>query len=235
MRAALAPCGSRGYHSLLPKGPRGCTGGAGRSEARSHARTPSPRLPLSSLPPLSTPRLRLPPPPEGTGLRSPPRRRKFGLVPSGALELSGRLSLPRAQRRNCRCRSLLSPGATLLRQVLPSFGKGCASGTGPARPCPSGTNRSRAGAPGYAPGSGCRVPHGSPALGRSVRNPAGHYCPEGEAGTGHLPAAQSIPGSDGQLASKTLHPSQPWGAVWGGGKNSNVAPPRVNNSPGGSA
>lgn len=159
------------------------------------------------------------------------------MVPSGARELSGRLSLPRAQRRNCRCRSRLSAGATPLRQVPPSFGKGCVSGRGPALPCPACRYQSvpSGSAPGYAPGSGCGVPHCSPVHGCLVRNPAGHYGQEGEARTGHLPAAHSTPGSDSMLESKTLHPPQPWGAVWGGGKHSKVVPPRVNNSPGGSA
>lgn len=75
-----------------------------------------------------------PPPPEGPGLESPSPRSEFALVFSGALELSGRLSLPRAQRRSCRCRSLLSPVATLLRRVLPSLYQGCVSGNGPALP-----------------------------------------------------------------------------------------------------
>lgn len=170
------------------------TGGAGRSEARSHARTPSPRLPLSSLPPLSTPKLRLPPPPEGTGLQRRPRRRKFGLVPSGAWELSGRLSLPRAQRRNCSCRSLLSPGATLLRQVLPSFPQGVCERDrpGPAlpfryQPVPSRRARQRSG----------QWPSG-PALLSSPwqfsAEPRKALLSRRRGGDRHLPAAHSIPG-----------------------------------------
>lgn len=108
-------------------------GRAGRSEARSHARTPSPRLPLSSLPPLSTLSCVCPLPGRGQGSEAPLEARVwsgsfwgFGAVP--------KVSRPRALSKNWRCRSLLSPAARLPRQVLPSFCNGCVSGNGPALP-----------------------------------------------------------------------------------------------------
>lgn len=177
---------------------RSGTGSAGRSEARSHARTPSPRLPLSSLPSLYTPRLRRPPSPGEDGARKPSS--EFGLVLSGALELSRGLSLPRALRRNWRCRSLLSPAATPARQLLPSFRKGCVSGNSPAlsfryQPNPE----SGRGVMVRAVALGC--PHSCRPLCSSVCRPAGHDCQDDEVGTGHLPAAHS------SLRSVTFHPS----------------------------
>lgn len=135
---------------------RSGTGSAGRSEARSHARTPSPRLPLSSLPSLCTPRLRRPPSPGEDGARKPSS--EFGLVLSGALELSRGLSLPRALRRNWRCRSLAAlsrgyAGAPAL-AILP---QGVCERE---QPCPvlQVPTKSRVWARGDGPGSGSRVP-----------------------------------------------------------------------------
>lgn len=65
------------------------------------------------------------------------------------------------------------------------------------RPCPAlqVPTSPRAGARGDAQGSGSRVPRGS-----SMCNPAGLDCQDGEAGTGHLPAARS------SLQAVTYHP-----------------------------
>lgn len=117
-----------------------------RAPTRAH---PAPGSPLPSLPPLSTPRLRLPPSPGGDRVQSPSARREFGFALSGALELSGRLSRPRVQRRNGRSR--LSPAAAPGPAVC--LQGGCV-------PCPSGTSQSPSGRVGRRSGQCFEAPHG---------------------------------------------------------------------------
>lgn len=106
----------------------------------------------------------------------------------GGLGAVRKVSRSRALRRNCRCRSLLTPAATMPRQVPPSLRKGV-SGNGPDLPC-------RATLPAVA----VRFPHSWRVPASSVCRPAGHNSQAGEAGSGHLPAAHS------SFRAVTFHP-----------------------------
>lgn len=197
-RVSLASSDSRGYHSLLPKCPQGWNRECGPLRGALPRAHPQPQASPFFSPFTLHAQAASAPLPGRDRTRKP--LSEFGLVLSGALELSGGLRLPRALKRNWRCRSLLSPAATLARQVLPSFRKGCVSGNGPAL--------SFRYQPNPKPGRGVVVrtvalgsPHSCRLLGSSVCRPAGHDCQDNEMGTGHLPAAHS------SLRSVTFHPS----------------------------
>lgn len=135
--------------------PRAGTGSAGRSEARSHARTPSSRLPLSSLPSLSTSQaVSAPLPGRGRGSEAPLRVWFGSLWRFGAVR---------------RVKSASCPEKKLEMQVA-ALSRGYAGAPGLAIlpqgvcerewPCPvlQVPTKSRAWARGDGPGSGSRFP-----------------------------------------------------------------------------